>query len=67
LGTVTAVHDFGAGDVLDIALVPKGNLMVPFTRDAVPEVDVPGRKLVVIPPVYAPDEKEDGNSLGRDG
>ena len=67
LGTVTAVHDFGAGDVLDIALSPKGNLMVPFTRDAVPEIDVSGRSLVVIPPVYAPDEKEEGNSLGRDG
>ncbi len=67
LGTVTSVHDFGAGDVLDIALTPRGNLMVPFTRDAVPEVDVSGRKLVVIPPVYAPDEKEDGGSGGRDG
>ena len=67
LGTVTAVHDFGAGDVLDIALSPRGNLMVPFTKDAVPEIDVSGRSLVVIPPVYAPDEKEEGNSLGRDG
>lgn len=68
LGTVSAVHDFGAGDVLDIALAPRGSLMVPFTRDAVPEVDVPGGRLVVIPPVYAPDEKEDGNALdGRDG
>ncbi|MDO8605754.1 MAG: ribosome maturation factor RimM [Phaeospirillum sp.] len=67
LGTVTAVHDFGAGDVLDIALVPKGSLMVPFSKDSVPEVDVSGRKLVVIPPVYAPDEKEDGESGGREG
>ena len=67
LGTVTAVHDFGAGDVLDIALVPKGNLMVPFSRQAVPEVDVTGGKLVVIPPVYAPDEKDEGSALGRDG
>ena len=67
LGTVTAVHDFGAGDVLDIALVPKGNLMVPFTRETVPEVDVAGRRLVMIPPVYVADEKEDGDAGGRDG
>lgn len=62
LGTVKAVADYGAGDVLDIRLEPKGDMMVPFTKDSVPEVDVPGGRLVVIPPVYAPDEKED-----RDG
>lgn len=59
LGTVKAVADYGAGDVLDIKLEPKGDMMVPFTRDSVPEVDVPGGRLVVIPPVYAPDENEE--------
>ncbi|CAA7621798.1 Ribosome maturation factor RimM [Candidatus Terasakiella magnetica] len=58
LGTVKAVHDFGAGDVLDIALTGGGAMMVPFTKAAVPEVDVAGKRLVVIPPVYAPDEKD---------
>lgn len=62
LGTVRAVADYGAGDVLDIRLEPKGDMMVPFTLASVPEVDVPGGRLVVVPPVYAPDEKED-----RDG
>jgi 16S rRNA processing protein RimM len=66
LGTVTAVHDFGAGDVLDIALVAKGSLMVPFTKAMVPEVDMPGRRLVVIPPVYVADEGSE-DSGGRDG
>ena len=65
LGTVAAVQDFGAGDVLDIALVPRGNLMVPFTREAVPEVDVSGRRLVVIPPVYAPDERDEAAAEGN--
>jgi len=59
LGTVKAVADYGAGDVLDIKLEPKGDMMVPFTKDSVPEVDMPGRRLVVIPPVYAPDENEE--------
>jgi 16S rRNA processing protein RimM len=58
LGTVKAVHDFGAGDVLDIALAGKGSLMVPFTRAMVPVVDVPGGRLVVIPPVYAEGEED---------
>ena len=67
LGTVRAVADYGAGDVLDIKLEPKGEMMVPFTLDSVPDVDVAGGRLVVVPPVYAPDEKEDGNNGGREG
>ncbi|CAA7623178.1 ribosome maturation factor RimM [Magnetospirillum sp. SS-4] len=69
LGTVAMVHDFGAGDVLDIALAERGNLMVPFTKAAVPEVDVPGRRLVVVPPLYVADEQDEGSEVpgGRDG
>jgi len=55
LGRVTAIEDFGAGDLIDIALDPKGSLMVPFTRASVPVVDLAGGRLVVVPPVYAPD------------
>ncbi|EME70684.1 16S rRNA-processing protein RimM [Paramagnetospirillum caucaseum] len=61
LGTVKAVADYGAGDVLDIKLEPKGDMMVPFTKDSVPEVDIAGGRLVVVPPVYAPDENEERN------
>jgi len=57
LGTVKAVHDFGAGDLLDIALEPKGSLLVPFTKAAVPEVDMAGGKVVVIPPIYVAGEE----------
>jgi 16S rRNA processing protein RimM len=46
LGTVAAVHDYGAGASLEI-----GPLVVPFTRAAVPEVDVAGGRIVVAPPV----------------
>jgi len=46
LGEVTAVLDFGAGASLEI-----GALLVPFTHAAVPEIDLAGKKLVVIPPV----------------
>jgi 16S rRNA processing protein RimM len=68
LGTVAAVHDFGAGDVLDIALTERGHLMVPFTKAVVPEVDLPGRRLVVIPPLYVAEEDGEGSEVtgGRD-
>ena len=58
LGTVENVFDFGAGEVLEI-VGKAGTSMVPFTRQAVPKVDV-GAKLVVIePPVYAPDDENE--------
>jgi 16S rRNA processing protein RimM len=51
LGHVRAVYDFGAGDTLDIAR-PDGQqpVMVPFTRAAVPIVDVAAGRLVIDPP-----------------
>ena len=46
LGTVAVLHDYGAGPSLEIA-GEGGAMIVPFTRDCVPEVDLPGRRLVV--------------------
>ena len=60
LGTVEAVHDFGAGDILEIA-TPDGVVMLPFTREAVPLVDMAKRRLVVDPPPGLPGlEAENG-------
>jgi 16S rRNA processing protein RimM len=50
LGTVTAVHNFGASDIIEIR--PDGGgepLMVPFTDTAVPEIDMAARRMVVVP------------------
>jgi 16S rRNA processing protein RimM len=47
LGTVTAVHDYGAGTSLEIS---PGALLVPFTRAAVPVVDIAAGHVVVDPP-----------------
>ena len=50
VGQVRAVHDFGAGDTLEIAR-PKGQpAMVPFTRAIVPIVDLAAGRLVLDPP-----------------
>jgi len=47
LGKVKAIHDFGAGDVIEI---DGFDAMIPFTQAVVPEVDIAGHRLVVIPP-----------------
>jgi 16S rRNA processing protein RimM len=48
LGTIAAVHDYGGGTSLEIA---PGALLVPFTRLAVPVVDLAAGHVVVNPPV----------------
>jgi 16S rRNA processing protein RimM len=52
IGKVRAVVNYGAGDIVEI-LPPSGaSILVPFSRAAVPEVDVPAGRIVIIPPVY---------------
>jgi 16S rRNA processing protein RimM len=50
LGTVIAVQNYGAGDLLEIAPLRGNTILVPFTQAAVPEVDIAGGRLVVDPP-----------------
>jgi 16S rRNA processing protein RimM len=50
LGTVIAVHDFGAGDMIEIAPSAGQPVLVPFTRAAVPIVDIAGGRVVIDPP-----------------
>jgi 16S rRNA processing protein RimM len=51
IGTIHAVHDFGAGAVLEITPLGSGDtLMLPFTDATVPKVDLAGKQVVVVPP-----------------
>jgi 16S rRNA processing protein RimM len=50
LGQVTAVHNHGAGDLLDVALPGGKTLLLPFTRAVVPTVDLAARRIVADPP-----------------
>ena len=61
-GTVHALHDFGAGGILEVARDDGETLMLPFTRNAVPEVDIAGGRVVVAPPdeTFAEPAVEDG-------
>jgi 16S rRNA processing protein RimM len=49
IGRVEAVHDFGAGAVLEVALAQGGIAMVPFSREAVPAVDLARGRLLIAP------------------
>ncbi len=51
LGVIVAVHNFGAGDLLEMKPLSGGStVLVPFTRDTVPEIDVEGGRLTLNPP-----------------
>ena len=49
LGTVRAVHNHGAGDLLEIAGAGH-DLLLPFTLAVVPTVDLAARRIVADPP-----------------
>jgi 16S rRNA processing protein RimM len=51
IGVIVAVRNFGAGDILEIAPANGGeSLLMPFTKAAVPTVDLRGGRVVVEPP-----------------
>lgn len=57
LGTVRAVHNHGAGDILEIALPGgKDTLLIPFTRAAVPTVDLAAGRIIADPPGVVGDD-----------
>jgi 16S rRNA processing protein RimM len=59
VGTIVAVQNFGAGDLLEIRLAGSSRTeLVPFSEAAVPSIDVQaGRAVVILPPTTG-DEKE---------
>ncbi|GHE74342.1 ribosome maturation factor RimM [Camelimonas fluminis] len=66
IGEVIAVHDFGAGDVIEIRPLAatgekRGSVMVAFTRDFVPVVDIAGRRVVVTPDPFLSDGQDSGD------
>ncbi|MDO5643888.1 MAG: ribosome maturation factor RimM [Paracoccus sp. (in: a-proteobacteria)] len=48
LGRVKAIHDHGAGDILEITGTQ--NLLLPFTRAVVPTVDLGAGRIIADPP-----------------
>ena len=52
-GEVIGIHNFGAGDVVEIKDGAQESFFVPFTSDAVPEIDLPGGRVVIDPPALS--------------
>ena len=50
LGTVKGVHNFGAGDVVEIEGADGMTEFIPFSEEAVPVVDLKNRRIVVVLP-----------------
>ncbi|MBV8978821.1 MAG: 16S rRNA processing protein RimM [Alphaproteobacteria bacterium] len=50
IGKVLAIHNYGAGDVIEIARGPDDTVMLPFARDFVPVVDVAAGRVVIAVP-----------------
>ena len=61
-GSVVAVHNFGAGDILEIApstdAADQTTAMLAFTRALVPVVDVEGGRIVVASDPFAESAEE---------
>jgi 16S rRNA processing protein RimM len=61
IGTVSVVHDYGAGASLEIERKVGAPLIVPFTAACVPTVDIAGGRLVVVMPdeiIVTPEAEE---------
>lgn len=50
LGRVRAIHNHGAGDILDIAGAGGSSRLLPFTKAAVPTVDLAAGRIIADPP-----------------
>ena len=58
-GQVIAVQDYGAGPLLEVRPEDGGATeLIPFTAEAVPEVDLTGGRVVIDPPPEDADEEE---------
>jgi 16S rRNA processing protein RimM len=60
LGRVVAVHDFGAGDLIEIAPPQGATLLLPFTNAVVPSVDLAGGRVVIELPKEIEGDSPDG-------
>jgi 16S rRNA processing protein RimM len=58
-GKVIAIHDFGAGTILEIDPGEGASVMIPFSEAAVPEIDIEAGRLTVEPVAAGLDEAAD--------
>ena len=61
-GVVTALFDFGAGDILEIRRWDGKSVMLPFTMEVVPTIDLDAGHILVIPPLEVSEQDEEGGN-----
>ncbi len=67
LGRIVALPDFGAGTLVEIRPEGAPSYYVPFTREAVPHVDLAaGRVTVVVPDDYADGDADEADADGAE-
>jgi 16S rRNA processing protein RimM len=67
IGTVVAIHNFGAGDILEIAPDTGGEtLMLSFSSAAIPCVEIAARRIVVVLPEEV-EALEEANATAASG
>jgi 16S rRNA processing protein RimM len=61
MGVVLALHNFGAGDIIEIKPKTGGpSLMLPFTKKIVPSIDLEKGSLTLVMPEEIAGEEESG-------
>jgi 16S rRNA processing protein RimM len=63
IGRIIAIHNFGAGDIIEIAPPHGATMLLPVTNAVVPSVDLAGGRVVI----ELPAEIEGGNPTDADG
>ncbi len=59
LGKVAAIHNYGAGDVMEITRSDGDNILLAFTCETVPVIDIAGGRIVVA----VPEDDEGGDHV----
>lgn len=57
VGDVIGVHNFGAGDIVELRLAASGEtLLLPFDERTIPAIEVANGRIIVDPPADAPED-----------
>ncbi|MDF0517491.1 ribosome maturation factor RimM [Bradyrhizobium yuanmingense] len=67
LGRVVAIHNFGAGDIIEIAPLKGPTMLLPFSNAVVPEVDIKGGRVVIALPQEIEGDRDEDPSASRPG
>ena len=61
IGTVSAMHNFGAGDIVELSLPSGKKPLLPFDRETVPRIDTAGGRIVIDPAPGLLDDAKTGD------